>query len=273
MTRTAVAGLGVIGGSLALALDARGFDRDPEKRRLARHRGIDAAETLAHALDRADVVFLAVSTEETPALLAQAVSLRAGALFSDCASLKVPVLRAAAALPPGSRFVGGHPMAGSTARGPAAADPELFRGRPWALVPAGSDDNAAIRALAAVVSSVGALPIVLDAQTHDEAMTWLSHLPHAVAASLARVAARRGAVEAALAGPGLLDTTRLAATPIELLLELCQGNPAALAQALGDVAAELTRLADALRSGDAEGVRAFLESAGEARRWIESGSA
>jgi prephenate dehydrogenase len=237
MTRAAVAGLGLIGGSLALALRARGFDRDPETRRLARLRGIDTADALAEVLRGADVVFLAVSTEETPALLAEAVALAPGALFSDCASMKGPVLRAAAGLPPGSRFVGGHPMAGSTARGPLAADPELFRGRPWALVPAGTGDNTAIRSVAAVVSSVGARPIVLDAKTHDEAMTRLSHLPHAVAASLARVAGRRGAVEAALAGPGLLDTTRLAGTPIALLLELCQGNPAALAEALGDVAA------------------------------------
>lgn len=272
MTRAAVAGLGLIGGSLALALGARGYDRDAERRLQARRRGIDAADSLAQALDRADVVFLAVPTSETPPLLAQVAGLAPGALISDCASLKVPVLRAAADLPTGSRFVGGHPMAGSTARGPAAADPELFRGRPWALVPADRRDRAATRALAALVSGLGAVPIVLDARTHDEAMTRLSHLPAAVAASLARVAGNRGAVEAALTGPGLLDTTRLAGTPIELLLELCQADPAALAEALGDVATDLTRLADALRSGNTEAVAAFFESAGDARRRIASGS-
>ena len=82
MTRTAVGGLSLIGGSLALALGARGFDRDPERREEARRRGIDAADSLAEALDRAEVVFLAVPTSETPALLTQAAALAPGALIS-----------------------------------------------------------------------------------------------------------------------------------------------------------------------------------------------
>ena len=270
MTRAAVAGLGLIGGSLALALPARGFDRDPERRRLARGRGIDVAESLAGAVEGADVVFLAVSTGDTPPLLAEAAALSPGALFSDCASLKLPVLQAAAALPAKTRFVGGHPLAGSTARGPTAADPGLFRGRPWALVPAIRGPHSGVRELAALVSSIGALPVVVDAAAHDAAMTRISHLPHAVAASLARVAARRGAAEAALAGPGLLDTTRLADTPLDLALELSRADPAALAEALEEVGGELSRLSEALRSGDADAVRAFFEQAGQARRRIVS---
>ncbi len=273
MTRVAVAGLGLIGGSLALALRARGFDRDPERRRIARDRGIDVAESLAAAADEARVVFLAVSTGDTADLLAEAAAVTPGALFSDCASLKVPVLRAAADLPSGVRFVGGHPLAGSTARGPAAADPALFRGRPWALTPGPRGPHGAVRELAALVSSIDALPVVVDAAAHDAAMTRISHLPHAVAAALARVAARRGAAEAALAGRGLLDTTRLAETPLDLAMELSRANPAALAEALDEVGEEVSRLAEALRSGDPEAVQAFFEQAGQARLRIVSRSA
>ena len=117
MSGFAVAGLGLIGGSLALALPARGFDRDPAARRRARERGIRCEESLAAALEGADVVFLAVPTAQTPALLSEAAALRPGALFSDCASLKAPVVRSVDTLPTSVRFVGGHPMAGSRTRG------------------------------------------------------------------------------------------------------------------------------------------------------------
>jgi prephenate dehydrogenase len=267
VNRTAVAGLGLIGGSLVLGLSARGWDRDPRARQRARESGLDVAETLADALADADVVLLAVPTNQTPELLAEAVAIRPGALFSDCASLKVPVARAASALPATARFVGGHPMAGSTRRGLDGADAGLFRGRPWILVPTARSDEGSVSTLADLVSTLGAIPVILDAERHDAAMTRVSHLPHAVSAALASVVGRASSPELArLAGPGLLDTTRLSEMPLDLLLDLSLGNPSALADALGDVARELTQLADDLRSGDTAAVRAFFERAAEARR-------
>ena len=267
MSRMGVAGLGLIGGSLALALGARGYDRDPVARRRARERGIDAADSLESALDGADFVFLAVSTAETPALLAEAAKARPGAIFTDSASLKVPVLRAAAMLPAGVRFVGGHPMAGSRTRGLAGADAGLFQGRPWALVPTARTDERALAAVGDLVTAIGAVPVVLDADTHDAAMTRTSHLPHAVSAALAAAAVRKASPAVSrLAGPGLLDATRLAEAPIDLLLELALADPQALANALGDVSAELTSLRAALMAGDAPAVRAFFTRAAAARK-------
>ena len=115
--RVAVVGLGLIGGSAALALGARGYDRDPGARARARDRGIDAAESLPEAVRRAEVVLIAVSTEETPALLLQAAAAAPDALLTDASSLKRPVAACAAALPAGTRFVAGHPMAGSKTPG------------------------------------------------------------------------------------------------------------------------------------------------------------
>ncbi len=269
MTRPAVLGLGLIGGSAALALGARGWDRDPEARRKASDRGLDVAETLEAAVAEADVVLLAVPTARTPALLAEAAQARPRALFSDCASLKRPVVRAAEGLPAGTRFVGGHPMAGSRKNGLAGADAGLFRGRPWILVPTSRSSDGDLALLGDLVASVGAVPVVLDADRHDAAMTRVSHLPHAVSAALAAAAVRSGGADLArLAGPGLLDTTRLAQTPTALQLELALAHPHALAEALDDVAQELAALAEALRRSDADAVRAFFERADAACRQI-----
>jgi prephenate dehydrogenase len=269
VSRYAVAGLGLIGGSLALALHAQGWDRDPDARRRARAKGIDTVDSLEAALAGADVAFLAVPTGHTPALLSEAARARPEALFSDCASLKVPVVRAAEGLPDGVRFVGGHPMAGSHRRGVEGADPALFRGRPWALTPTARSDAAAERRISETVAALGALPVVVDAERHDAAMTRVSHLPHAVAAALATVAGALGREDAArLAGPGLKDATRLAESPMELILELAMADPRALADAIGEVGTELARLAEALRSGDATAVRAFFDRAADARRVI-----
>jgi prephenate dehydrogenase len=269
VSRYAVAGLGLIGGSLALALGARGWDRDPEVLRRARAKGIEPADSLEGALAAADVAFLAVPTGQTPALLAEAVRAQPAALFSDCASLKVAVVRSAQGLPAGVRFVGGHPMAGSHRQGVEAADPTIFRGRPWALTPTARSDAGAVKRISETVAGLGAVPVVLDAERHDAAMTRVSHLPHAVAAALATVAGALGREDAArLAGPGLTDTTRLAESPLELLLELAMADPRALADAVGEVGAELAQLVEALRSGDAASVRAFFERAGASRRVI-----
>ena len=263
--RAAVVGLGLIGGSAAIGLKARGWDRDERARELARSRGIDARGTLEEALEGAEVAFLAVPTREAGTLLARCASVRPEALFSDCASLKVPLVLGAAALPPAVRFVGGHPMAGPGAHGVAAADPAIFRGRPWILVPTPRSDEASIAALSDLVRRLGALPVLLDADRHDAAMTRVSHLPHIVAAALAMAAVHPDPGAARLAGPGLLDTTRLAEMSPSLLRELALADPPALARAIDDVAAELKTAAEALRRGDEAALDAFFERGGAAR--------
>jgi prephenate dehydrogenase len=266
--RSAVVGLGLIGGSAALALGARGWDLDERARELARGRGIDAAETLEEGLAEADLVLLAVPTEQTPTLLARLAAMRPEALFSDCASLKVPVVKAADSLPAAVRFVGGHPMAGSGSLGLAGADPGLFRDRPWIVVPTARSDDGSVARLQELVVSLGAVPIILDADRHDAAMTRVSHLPHVVAAALALAATRPDPGSVRLAGPGLADTTRLAEMPEALLLELALADPAALAGAVDDIVEDLRGAARALRSCNQTAVRNFFRKAAAARRLI-----
>jgi len=270
MMRAAVVGLGLIGGSAALALGARGYDRDAGARERARERGIDAAESLAEAVRGSDVVLLAAPTGETPALLREAAAAAPEVLITDAASLKLPIAAAAAALPAAARFVGGHPMAGARTPGLAGARADLFQGRPWLVVPTARSDDRSIAAVQDLVRAIGARPVVLDAERHDAFVTWVSHLPHAVASALARaVSARAGSGLDRMAGPGLLDTTRVADTPAPLALELSLANPAALSAAIDAVRAELDELSRRLRGGRAEELRAYFEDGSKSRRAFE----
>ncbi len=267
MSRAAVVGLGLIGGSLGMALRARGWDRDPEVRRQARERGIDAAETLAEAVAGAGIVVTAVPTEETPALLITLSQAAPRAILTDTASLKRPLVQAAQGLRHEVRFVGGHPMAGSESSGIAAARTDLFRGRPWALVPTPRSDEEAIAACEDLARAAGARPIRVDAVRHDRLMTWASHLPLSVAAALVRAAgASCGTDLSQLAGPGYLDTTRVAGQPVALALELALADRESLASAIGSVSRELASLSAALRREDVDALRRFFQEASDTRR-------
>ncbi|HWZ84627.1 MAG TPA: prephenate dehydrogenase/arogenate dehydrogenase family protein [Thermoanaerobaculia bacterium] len=270
MSRAAVVGLGLIGGSVALGAGARGYDREDGVREHARRRGIDAVDSLAEAVAGADLVVTAVPTDETPALLRAVAALAPGAVLTDCASLKRAVAAAAHTLDAGVRFVASHPMAGGRGHGLEAASGGLFRGRPWAIVPTARSDDGAIAAVRAFCISLGARPVLLDAEQHDHVMTWASHLPQAVASALARAAGTGGGASLPdLAGPGLLDATRLAGQPVSLALELALADPDALARAIDAVSRELTGVSSALRRGDAGALRALFEDAAAARRTFE----
>ena len=185
-------------------------------------------------------------TDETPALLREAAAAAPEALITDAASLKRPIAAAAAGLPASVRFVRGHPMAGSRTPGIAGARADLFQDRPW-LDRADREERRPLdRRVQDLVRGIGARPTVVDAERHDALMTWVSHLPLAVASALARaVASGAGAGLDRMAGPGLLDTTRVADTPASLALELALSDPQALAAAIEAVRAELEALAGA----------------------------
>jgi prephenate dehydrogenase len=118
-------------------------------------------------VDGAEIVLLAVSTSQTPALLLEAAAAAPEALFTDAASLKRSVAAAAAALPGATCFVGGHPMAGSRTAGIAGARADLFRDRPWLVVPTDRSDVRSIAAVQDLVRGIGARPAVVDAERHD----------------------------------------------------------------------------------------------------------
>lgn len=293
----AIAGGGLIGTSLALALAERGWavrihDRDPAVRAELEHVLLDlggedgSAEAGAHpsiavgaswpevARD-ADVVVAAVPPSAIPGILAEAAEVAdPRALLTDVAGTKQEVVAATVAALAGttaaSRFVGGHPMAGSERSGPRAADASLFSGVTWLLTPSSETDDATLAAAGELVGDLGARVLVLGAEEHDHIVGLVSHLPQLVASVLADVAAEAVGAERdavmAVAGPGFRDTTRIAASDSTLWLDIVAANRPAIARALHSFSARLSEVVAAVDVGDDEALGTVLRRAGAARR-------
>lgn len=229
--RIAIVGLGLIGGSLALALRDRHeiVACDP-----AGTGGFASAATPRDLLP-ADVVIVATPPAAVVPTLAALAPLAGAALLLDVGSLKREVARYAESAPAGARIVGGHPMAGSTGSGLAAARADLFRDRPFLLVPTARSDDAAMAQAGEIAREVGAIPTVVSAEVHDRAVAMLSGVPLLISQALAAA----GAEVADLAGPGYRDMTRLAATPAPLADALLAGNADEIRAALAAFRAAL----------------------------------
>ena len=258
--RADVVGLGLLGLSAAFALRARGaahavrgFDPDPEARRLAAARGLEVGARWTPG--GAELVLLAAPPSAVCELVAQVAREHGGALVTDVASLKGPVVAAAEAAlarAPGFLFVGSHPLAGGASRGGAGARADLFVGAAVAVTPAAGVPGAAAFETARLWQLLGAVPYHLDAAAHDRAVARTSHLPQLAANALAAVVARHFPVapsERGLIGSGLLDSTRVAAGDETLWGEILAANSSEIAPLARALAAELTAWAQALESG------------------------
>ena len=262
-----VAGLGLIGGSLALALrgthEVAGYDTDERARAAAKADGIRIVSRLEELVP-ADAVLVATPISAIVATLEQLAARSDGAVLLDTGSLKRAVVDYAARAPVGVRIVGGHPMAGTTSAGFSAADPGLFRGRTFLLVPTARSDDAAMVIAGTIARDVGAAVTVCSADVHDRAMARLVAGPLAAAAALAVAGAQAEPLLSA-AGPGFRDSTRLADTPADLAAELLFGDSADVAAAIGSIVEGLTQLRDAVERGDREYARSFLQAARSVR--------
>ena len=262
-----IAGLGLIGGSLALALRDRheitGYDNDERARAAAKADGVRIVTRLDQLVP-ADAVLVATPISAIVPALEQLAARADGAVLLDTGSLKRGVADYAARAPVGARIVGGHRMAGTTSAGFSAADPGLFRGRAFLLVPTARSDDAAMAVAGLIARDVGATVTVCSADVHDRAMARLVAGPLATAAALAVVGAQAEPLLSA-AGPGFRDSTRLADTPADLATELLFGNSADAAAAVGSIVEALTQLRESLERGDREYVRSFLAAARSVR--------
>ena len=288
--RVAICGGGLLGTSLALGLAAQGWedvritDRDPAVRadlsdvfaEQGHVRVIQVTETWAEAAEGAHVLIAAVPPHAVATILADGARVAAaGALLTDVAGVKVPVVREVGELLASQprvahHFVGGHPMAGSERSGPRAGDPALFNGATWILTPDATTDDDAVARAGSIARALGARVLVLDAEAHDAIVGLVSHLPQLVASVLVDVAAEavgadRDAVMA-VAGPGFRDTTRIAASDPALWLDILDGNRDAVVAALAAFARRLDEVARAVGEGDRETLSKVLARASEARR-------
>jgi prephenate dehydrogenase len=262
--RVGVVGVGLIGGSLALAArsagsEVVGFDRDAATLERARARGaIDRGVSSLDDLTRGfDLLVIALPLPDTLAALRRLGSY-AGPVI-DVASVKVPVVAAAAALP---QFVGTHPMAGSERGGIDAAERELFAGATWAI-----DEAAAAgtrRRITAFVRALGAQPLPIGAADHDRIVALTSHLPQTLAVALGVQLAHAADAEPRvrdLCGPGMRSMLRLAHSSPDLWEPILEANAGALAVQLRLLSATLGAAATALEDGDAAGVTGWFGDA------------
>jgi len=190
-----------------------------------------------------------------------APALGENAVVTDTASTKRDVVRwAGELLPEGVHFVGGHPIAGKEIAGIDAADAMLFQGRPWAITPSLSASEHAINTVENLAKSVGARPVLIDAEEHDSYLAAVSHLPLIVATALFSLVSRSNAWPelAALAGPGFRDTTRLASSSPDLSHDIALTNRENLLHWLDRFDEELRRF------------RALIEKADDPKELIEA---
>lgn len=246
-----VIGTGLLGTSVGLALRAAGVevwlaDRDARTAALAADLGAGVAGEPPRVVD---VAVLAVPPAAIAATM-RAVQRRGVAqAYTDLGSVKRGPLEQAEALGCDMiSVVGGHPMAGSERSGPAAARADLFAGRPWVLCPVPATGAAAMGVVRSLVEICGGQPVVMAADDHDRAVALVSHVPHVAACLAAGRLAEAPAAELALAGPGVRDVTRVAASDPALWGEVLRGNAAALAGVLSDMHADLGAVVQALRA-------------------------
>ena len=252
--RIAVLGLGLIGGSLLQTLrrtgaEVIGYDIDHTTAAAASASGFAIAPTDAAAVHGADLVVLAMPLPEVArALAAVAPHLGPHAVLTDVGTLKQPVLDAVRAHAPRTAFVGGHPLAGVEETGWPAADPDLFRDAPWALVLEPDTPVEQWLQVAGLICDLGAKPVPTTAARQDAAVARVIGLPHVLAEALALTGLAGGPLGLSLAAGSYMSGSRVARTRPELVTTWCDGNPA-LVSALDDAIAHLRGARDALAAG------------------------
>ncbi len=272
--RVTIIGIGLIGGSFALAGreagvlgEVVGVARSERTLLEAVHVGA-ADRTTPDALEAvrdADLVYIATPVATIAGTLARiAPALRDGCVVTDAGSTKRAIMAAAQDLPPGVSFVGGHPMAGSERAGVWEARAALFHGRTYLLTPAPGTDEALAK-LHEVVVAIGARPVVVDAETHDRLVARTSHLPHLVAAALAS-ALGEACMERDFISTGLRDTTRIAGGPIDVWREILMANADEVLKALDGFLGEAGRWREALEARDEAAIVELLARGRDCRR-------
>jgi prephenate dehydrogenase len=287
--RLLIAGVGLIGGSLAMALRARGavgevvgFGRSVENLRIARRRGlIDRAERdPARAARGVDLVLVAVPVQATASVVGALVgALPPRAIITDAGSVKVPVIAAVERVlgTTAGRFCGSHPIAGTEHSGAKAAVPDLLEGRRCVLTPGPRTTAATRRRVHALWEAAGMRVEEMPAAAHDHVFALVSHLPHVAAFALVNAVAdadRGGARRAlAYAAGGFKDWTRIAASSPEMWRDICIANRDELLRALDGYAGAFERLRAAIAVADGAAIFAELARAQLTRRHLGAAQA
>ena len=270
--RANIFGLGLIGGSIALALqkagfEVGGFDVDSTKISDALERGI-----ISHSGLFEDVVvtFVATPVSTVPAAVVEVLRSTNG-IVTDVGSVKSSV----AALVVNERFIPGHPMAGSELDGLDGADATMFEGAVWVLTPTGHSSDEAFSVVAGIVSRFGAEVVAMEPSRHDDLVAVVSHVPHLTAATMMRLADNRSEEHLALlrlAAGGFRDMTRIASSRPGIWLDICEQNKDSIVRGLDALIAGLVDMRDVVSTSNRDGLQQRLEQARLARLNLPSGA-
>jgi prephenate dehydrogenase len=265
--RISIVGLGLIGGSWALALKELGYSAHrvgfdvPEVLKQAVESGAvhEAAQDIGEAVRNADLVILATPVGKILEWLPRLKSfVPSHALITDVGSTKQRILQQAGEMPPGgAMFLGGHPLAGKERSGFQFADAALFRNACYAIVPTSAADleDARARAFVRLIESLGAQPCVMDAAGHDVAVAYLSHMPQLLSTGLAGLMeeeAGHANLPLQLAGSGFRDLTRLAESPYSMWRDICLTNTENIRSALDAMIQKLDNIKTNLSTRELE---------------------
>jgi len=270
-----IVGVGLMGGSIGLALKAGGHEarllgigRSAERLQAGVDTGaIDAYETdFGKGVAQCDLIILCTTIghiiDQLPQVLGAA---RPDAVVTDIGSTKSAIVEAAGGDP---RFVGGHPMCGSEKTGVDAARVDLYHRATWALTPASTTSEVAVSTVTALIEATGALPLRLDPVVHDTMVALTSHLPHVMASALMRQAStlRQEIPDLPRMSAGsFADMTRVAGAAPSIWRDVCLTNREAVLEAIAGYRRELSILEAAVDAGDSESIEAFF-TAGESAK-------
>ena len=277
-----VVGAGLIGASVGMALERAGVktylhDVDRTAAHVASSRGAGSDDP---APDDVALVVVATPPDLLGTEIERALAAYPDAVVTDVGSVKVrPLADLIAAGVDPSRYVGGHPMAGSERSGPLASAPDLFDGRAWAVVAHDAASPEAVAVVEWLATTCGAVATRMTAGDHDLAVARISHLPHLVAALAAGQLSAAPPEHLALSGQGVRDVTRIAAGDPVLWKQIVSANAAPLTDLLLSVRDGIDELVASLGDGDQERVQAVLAAGvagtdGDPRqaRWAEHGA-
>lgn len=251
-----VVGAGLLGTSIGLSLTSQGIDvwlSDLAADHVRTASGLGAG--MAYVSGEPQLVVVAVPPDKIAEQVAAALAAHPDTVVTDVGSVKGHPLRT---IGEQARYVGSHPMAGSERSGPLAASSVLFEGRPWAITPHEGADPAAVALVQALVQACGAVPLLITPDEHDQAVARMSHLPYLLSVLVASPLREAPTEHLALAGQGVRDVTRVAASDPYLWEQIIAHNSGALLGLLSDVRAELDQLLAAVASGSRRDLHTLL---------------
>jgi len=284
-SRVTIVGVGLIGGSLGLALCARGLAGEvvgagsrPENLRLAVEMGAihRFAESPAAGVAGADLVVIATPVSAIIPVLKEILpSIKPGAVVTDVGSAKAAIVRRAEKLlPPGISFVGGHPMAGSERAGVKGADPYLFENAFYLITPTAATAPQAVKTVKKLAGGVGAKVVEMEPERHDLVVAAVSHLPHLLAVTLVNTVAQlpESDLVLPLAAGGFRDTTRIVSGSPVMWRDIFMANRDRVLEMVRRFRAELVSFETLIEQESGEAVRENLDQAREIRSGLPSGT-